>query len=193
VSTRPRPRRCGIRSGLFVLGHTVLGSELVLRIRKQLPLAWLVVGTVLPDLIDKPVYYGLTLATGRRGAELGLISGTRTFGHTGILLLLLVAVALISRAPRVAALAWGTASHLALDLLSDVLRPHIDGPGGIHAVLFPLLGPHFPVAHSQNVGDHVLLSLGNWSIALAELLGASLLAWRLVALRRRRRRSVAAP
>jgi len=177
---------------LFVLGHTVLGSQLVQLLRRQLPLGWLVLGTLLPDLIDKPLYYGLVFATGRDGAELGLISGTRTIGHTGLLLAALAAAAAIARSTRLAAVAWGSASHLALDLLTDLVRQPREGPSGIHAVLFPLLGPHFPISR-LSVTDH-LLTVRDWSIAVSEALGAAVLIWLLVRRWKRRRRGhVAAP
>ncbi len=77
---------------MFVLGHLGIGSWVAARRVRAEQLAWLLFGTLLADLVDKPLYYALVLATGRRGAELGLVTGTRTFGHT---LLLVVALWLL--------------------------------------------------------------------------------------------------
>jgi hypothetical protein len=165
---------------MFVLGHTVVGPSLVRLVKPRLPLKWLVLGGALPDLVDKPLYYALVVATGRRGAELGLISGTRTFGHTGIALLLLTAIALVRRSAAWAAVAFGVASHLLLDNIGDLVMrvvagpPPDDGPSAIHALLFPLLGVKFPVSPFQSLGEH-LLSASRAYVLFGEILGAVLL------------------
>jgi hypothetical protein len=165
---------------VFPIGHTVLGKNLARALRPRLALAPLLVGTLLPDLIDKPLYYGLVAATGRRGAELGLVSGTRTFGHTGILLLLLVALAVVRRSRTWEALAWGVATHDLFDL-GDLLNPG-PGPSGLSALLFPLLGLHFPVARSHSFGEHLLRIRELWPFvgeaAGLAVLGRELLLWR---------------
>jgi hypothetical protein len=164
---------------LFVLGHLGIGSFLAARRVRAEQLAWLLVGTVLPDAIDKPLYYALVLETGRRGADLGLISGTRTFGHT-----LLLAVLLWLALPRRIAtpLFIGIATHLFLDELGDVasaLFPALGThgrPGTISAILFPLLGPHFPVSPFRSTLEHVA-ALANGYVLAGELVGAILLLW----------------
>ena len=167
---------------MFLLGHLGIGAWLGARRVRAEQIGLLLFGTLLPDLIDKPLYYVLVLATGRRGAELGLISGTRTFGHT----LLLVAV-LWTFLPRRAGtpLALGLLTHLFLDELGDVVglfvpmlgtRPH---PGTISAILFPLLGVQFPVSPFHSALEHIA-SLENAYVRAGEIVGAALLAvqWR---------------
>jgi membrane-bound metal-dependent hydrolase YbcI (DUF457 family) len=166
-------------NSLFVLGHLGIGSYLAARRVRAEQLAWLLFGAVLPDLIDKPLYYALVLATGRRGAELGLISGTRTFGHT-----LLFAIVLWLAVPRRIGtpLFLGIATHLFLDEMGDVARwmfPILGThppPGTISAILFPLLGPHFPVSPYRNALEHVQSLENAWVIA-GEVIGAALLVW----------------
>ena len=80
---------------MFLLGHLGIGRELVKPFSKGLPLAGIFLGTILPDLIDKPLYYSLAVITHKWGSELGLISGTRTFGHTAAFLLLLTFISFI--------------------------------------------------------------------------------------------------
>lgn len=164
---------------MFLLGHLGMGSWIAARRVRAEQLGWLLLGTLLPDLIDKPLYYVLVLTTGRRGAELGLISGTRTFGHT-----LLLVVALWLLLPRRAGtpLALGMITHLALDELGDVLgivvpalgtRSH---PGTLNAILFPFLGLRFPVSPFRSALEH-LASLANAYVFAGEIAGAALLAW----------------
>ena len=164
---------------MFLLGHLGIGSWAAARRVRAEQLGWLLFGTLLPDLIDKPLYYALVLATGRHGAELGLVSGSRTFGHT---LLLLVALWLVLPRRIGAPLALGMITHLVLDEVGDVLgvflpmlgtHPH---PGTIAAILFPFLGPRFPVSPFHSMVEH-LASLENAYVFAGEIAGAALLAW----------------
>ena len=164
---------------MFLLGHLGIGSWIAARRVRAEQLGWLLLGTLLPDLVDKPLYYAFVLATGRRGAELGLVSGTRTFGHT-----LLFAVALWIVVPRRIGtpLFLGIATHLLLDQLGDVARwifPALGThtpPGTISAILFPLLGPHFPVSPYHSALEH-MRSLENAYVIAGEAIGAALLVW----------------
>jgi hypothetical protein len=164
---------------MFVLGHLGIGSWIAARRVRAQQLGWLLFGTLLPDLIDKPLYYGLSLATGRHGRELGLISGTRTFGHT-----LLLVAALWILLPRRAGtpLALGMITHLGLDELGDLLglvfpalRTH-SSPGTLNAILFPFLGLQFPSSPYRTALEH-LSSLKNLYVVFGEIAGAALLAW----------------
>jgi hypothetical protein len=164
---------------MFVLGHLGIGSWMAARRVRAEQLGWLLLGTLLPDLVDKPLYYALVLATGRRGAELGLVTGTRTFGHT---LLLVVVLWLVVPRRIGAPLALGMITHLALDELGDILglfvpalgtRPH---PGTISAILFPFLGRSFPVSPFRSALEH-LASLENVYVLAGEIVGLALLAW----------------
>jgi hypothetical protein len=164
---------------MFVLGHLGIGSWAAARRVRAEQIGWLLCGTLVADLVDKPLYYGLVIATGRRGAELGLITGTRTFGHT----LLLVAVLWLLLPRRIGTpLALGMTTHLGLDELGDVLglfvpalgtRPH---PGTITAILFPFLGLRFPVSPFHSALEH-LASLSNAYVVAGEIAGAALLCW----------------
>jgi LexA-binding, inner membrane-associated putative hydrolase len=136
---------------------------------------WLVLGGLLPDLIDKPLYYSLVIATHKRGEALGLISGTRTFGHTGLFLLLFVGLWAWRRSPALAAIAWGIASHLLLDNIGDLFGEHI-GPTAFDALMFPLFGPHFPIAFFKNLREH-LSSVRNYYVAAGEIAGFIILVW----------------
>src|SRR4051812_1287155 len=81
--------------------------------RMRLPTVWLYAGCLLPDLIDKPLFYGL--------GPTALITGTRTFGHTGLFLLASLLVAAALRRPWSIALAAGITTHFALDIAGELV------------------------------------------------------------------------
>ncbi len=162
---------------MFIFGHLGIGEAMVKPISRGLPRRWLLLGTILPDLIDKPLYYGLRFATGLRGAELGLISGTRTFGHTGLFLLLFAVTAFVKRSKVFAALALGVATHLVLDGLADVWIPYEPGTRTlVNALFFPFMGFSFPVIPYHYVGEH-LRSIMRPMTWMCELLGLLLFSW----------------
>ena len=170
---------------MLPLGHLGIGSRLLGRLRNRLDARWLYAGCLLPDLIDKPLYYALSLSTGRHGAALGLISGTRTFGHTGLLLLVLGLLALLSRgragaaSAALAALALGDTTHLILDNLGDLLSPPPPERLTAIALFFPAMGVRFPIAHFANFAEHLQSNLDNAFTIAGELVGGAILlaAW----------------
>ena len=163
---------------MFPLGHLGIGLEIASPFEKGLSRKTILVGTLLPDLMDKSLYYGLSFATGLRGDKLGLIAGTRTFGHT---LLFTVALGLLAKTRRsrlLAALALGTATHLLLDLITDTCEMGVNSPRimsiSLKALLWPLLGWQFPFAFGSGVHEH-LGRIHEPFILCAEILGAVLL------------------
>lgn len=177
---------------MFPLGHLGIGTFAAARRISTFGLPWLLLGTVLPDLVDKPLYYALRLAFGH---PVWIVTGSRTFGHT--LLFVLVLFAVLPR--RVGApLSLGMLTHLALDLLGDLVGPlfpaldrHFSSPNMLHAAFFPLLGPRFPVMPFKNALEHAA-TLGDPWVFTGEIVGAALLIWQWKAgvfapLRRNRR------
>jgi len=159
---------------MFVLGHLGIGGRL-LRPWGALPRRALLLGCVLPDLIDKPLYYSLVLATGKRAGELGLISGSRTVGHTGILLVLLLFAAALRRSPALLAVALGVVTHLLLDGLGDLVYSTPLEHSMALAIFFPLLGVRFPVMPFRDVSEHLFSVLQNPYVLAGELIGFVLL------------------
>ena len=168
---------------MFVLGHLGIGLQVARPFRRGLPLKALLLGTLLPDLIDKSLYYGLSAATGRRGFDLGLISGTRTFGHTILFTASLAAVAAARRSKVLAALALGCATHLVLDVVSDVFTRTTDY--SLNVLAWPLLGWRFPGYMYAGLSEH-LARVHQPFFLYAEIIGALLLVleWRRAPLRR---------
>lgn len=147
---------------MVLFGHLGLGYKAVERWlprpQSRTKIFWktFALGALGPDLIDKPLYYFLSWQRGMCCGDLGLISGTRTFGHA-LLLFLLMAIAgsLFPRRDiiKIFLLAW--LSHLILDHVVDfidIVTRHsehlssdfqIDSPR-IKGLLFPFLGLEFP-------------------------------------------------
>jgi len=164
---------------MFVFGHLGIGSKIVSPWSKGLPRPWLLLGTLVPDLIDKPLYYALVIITGKHAAELGLISGTRTVGHTALLLIAVALFAFFRKSRVAAALALGMATHLLLDSagdhLSSLREAHPNAATKI-AIFFPLCGFRFPISPYSSAGAH-LGSLAQPYILVCEVIGILILCW----------------
>jgi hypothetical protein len=161
---------------MFLFGHLGIGSLLAQPWSKKLPKTWILVGTVLPDMIDKTLYYSLSTLTGKHGAELEFITGTRTVGHTLIFFILLTGVASIRKSKVGLALALGTATHLFLDSLFDgILHPdYLSVP-----LFWPLPNGKFPIYPHSGIAAH--LATGRQTpILIGEVVGLFLIlrSWR---------------
>ena len=118
---------------MFVFGHLGFGSVLAHPWRDRGARWALLLGMLLPDIIDKPLYY----------ARLSdVFSCTRTVGHTGLLALALLVAGLLGRRRTLAALATGMFTHLLLDCVMDVVVGSTDR-SAIRAALWPFLGVDF--------------------------------------------------
>jgi membrane-bound metal-dependent hydrolase YbcI (DUF457 family) len=180
---------------MFVLGHLGIGKRMVDLLRVELPARFVLLGTLLPDLIDKPLYYALTLWTGRTGADVGLISGTRTFGHSGLLLIAVAAVwrfrarAASPRAGRAWLALWlGMVTHVLLDLVGDTYTYNTNlGPawGTLYSLFYPLWdhGRFYALPHATP-GAYFAASATNYFAIAGEGVGAWLLASAWLAHRR---------
>lgn len=117
---------------MFLLGHVGIGRTIVGRWGRALPLVPLVVGTLLPDLVDKPLYYTHVSS---------FISCTRTFGHTGLFLGLLLLIATVTRSRAWLALGIGVATHITLDGFLDLFSH--ERSSALVAFAWPFLDRHF--------------------------------------------------
>jgi len=156
---------------VFALGHLGLGKRIAAwpyrRFSTRERRAFFL-GALLPDLIDKPLFYIPFWVTGRRGAAAGILSGTHLFAHTGLFLLALVIAALLTRARPVRAVAIGVATHFILDCVGLSM--------GLGTLLWPLFGWQFPAYPFRNLGQHLTTILNPVTLA-GELLGAAILLW----------------
>lgn len=177
---------------MFILGHLVIGSRFANPFtfkkttnpifepnQKRLRNA-LLIGLLLPDLIDKPLYYGFL-----KDHSIGMVVSTRTFGHTLLLCLTVALSAKIFRSRVLTFLAWGCGIHLFLDHGWDFLGTVFDSLGFFGdtphwedfaffsdrwaGLLWPLLGFRFPHPAFDNIYEHFLSFLTS-SNGIGELL-----------------------
>lgn len=165
---------------MWVFGHLGIGSKLASPLSRKLIYGWLLLGTLLPDLIDKTLYYSLAIFTGKLGSELGLISCTRTFGHTALFVFLLALFATVRKSAPLASLALGVASHLVLDGFQDYWTYrvlHSQGESSLLlAILFPFYKSHFSVMPYDSFFDH-LKSVNQPILLVTEGIGIMILIW----------------
>jgi hypothetical protein len=159
---------------MFVLGHVGLGRAVARPWIRALPIVVFAIGTLLPDIVDKSLYYSHLL---------GQMPATRMYGHTGVLLLALAGAAALARSRVLAALAAGMATHLAFDCLLDFTAT---GPKGAWiAAVWPLAGP-FPAVSIPSIAAHLKrITVG--PVIICEILGGLFIAWELWNARRPRR------
>lgn len=110
-----------------MLFPTHLVAAPLLRAASGLSLFWLAVGAALPDVVDKPL------------GMVGVVDLFHSVGHSLALLVVLVPVALYSRAGLAAAAGWG--SHLLLDTVHVVVNGR---PGDALFLTWPVVVPPDP-------------------------------------------------
>lgn len=126
---------------------------------------WVFLGTLLPDLIDKPAYFLMGLVAYLDHS--GWVPGKRGIAHTLLFLATLASIAQIRRSRPLAAVAIGVTTHLILDLASKGFGP--EGFGGALAVLlWPVYGISFPtLAYGLHGAPTYLLEALGATILLA--------------------------
>jgi len=161
---------------LFVLGHVGIGTRMLLGLRERLSIRWLVLGCLLPDLIDKPLFYGLLWTRGHPDA---LISGSRSVGHTGLFALALLALAFALRRPALWAVIAGVATHLGLDIGGELVAGATNDSSIWIAIFFPALGWRFPRAPFHSLVEHLRITAENLYVIAGEIVGGAILlrAW----------------
>jgi len=121
-------------------------------------LAFLALGSLLPDLIDKPLGW-LVYGTPSMG---------RIYAHTLLFLMLLMVLAVVSWDIRLASLSGGVLAHLILDSMWNSPT----------TLFWPLRGPFPVVAEQLNANDYIrqlLMGLHDPWISVPELLGLTYL------------------
>ena len=124
---------------------------------RRVDLAFLALGSMLPDIIDKPLGL-LVFGTAEQG---------RTFGHTLLFLMILATLAVYLKDIRMASVSAGVLAHLVLDSMWK-------SP----AILFWPLQGNFPPVQDLGVSDYILTllyGLRNPMVGVPEVLGLSYL------------------
>jgi len=168
---------------MFPLGHVGIGTHIVpRRIRALLPWRWVVLGCLLPDVIDKPIFLAAARLH-RPGADhLYLLHGSRLFGHTLLFLAALFVAGAALHSERLRAIGWGVATHLVLDLLPDFASGYFFTFR--HWLLWPLFGWGFPPAYGQSAFHGIDREFATY--IAGDVLGVALLVRQYVRSRRAR-------
>jgi hypothetical protein len=173
---------------MFALAHLGIWLQGAKLVDRDPPLKPLLLGTLLPDLIDKPLYYVPAWATGKHGAELGIVCGTRTFGHTILLTAAVFAAGAARKSRALKAAALGMTTHLVLDWISEAwfVGRDLSFRASMRAFGWPFFGWQFPVYPFYDWHEHAATGLDPFML-VTESLGAVLLIyeWRRRRLLRR--------
>lgn len=148
---------------MFVLGHIGIGRAMLGPSRWKIPALAFVLGALLPDVIDKSLYYSRLTH---------YATGTRTFGHTGLFLGVLAGAAALRRSRVLGALAVGVATHLVLDGLLDLFNP--EPSSAWIALTWPFLHTRFALSNFHSPLDQ-LREIGIPAVLICEIAGALLL------------------
>lgn len=153
---------------MLPLGHMGIGVLMASPLVASLTMRWVILGTLLPDVIDKALYYGSVLLQNHS------VHGTRTLGHTGIFLFLVGAVGIYRGSARWVAVSVGIVTHLILDVCGDSLEL-FDQAATVKAILYPFLGSGFNEMRPASAVTHVAVSMRTYFIWTSELVGVFLL------------------
>jgi hypothetical protein len=157
---------------VFALGHAGIGSRMLGPLRRLLPARFVFLGCLLPDLIDKPLFYGLLWM---RGHADPLFCGTRTIGHSGLFLLALLALAAVTRSRAAWAVVAGVITHLLLDIGGEVFGGADPESSIWLAIFFPRFGARFPVAQFASLYEHLRISAQSAYYIAGEIVGGAIL------------------
>lgn len=141
------------------------------RLSNRIDIRLLLLGSLIPDIIDKPI--GIYFFQ-------SIFSNGRIYGHTLLFLFLITTVGLFLQRRYhsiwVITIAFGTLWHLILDAMW--LQPE--------TLLWPLLGVSFPQYDLSNWMNRILnillanpqtYTLNFWVVFISEILGGVVLAW----------------
>ncbi|HEY4341565.1 MAG TPA: metal-dependent hydrolase [Steroidobacteraceae bacterium] len=161
---------------MFPLAHLGIGSALTRVCPVKLPFRWVLFGTLLPDLIDKPVFFLL----GHYFHQAGWDAGKRGIAHTLLFFALLAAISQVRKSPTLWAITAGTATHLILDVISKSTEGSATALGSLRVLIWPLAGWSFPTLSHGMHGIEILIF---------EVLGLGLLILQFVLISQGRSRS----
>lgn len=186
---------------MFPIAHLGLGAQLAKpfmggeekasffrKSPERLPWKFVLLGSIFPDLLDKPIYYVQVLMTGKTGEDLGLLCGTRTIGHMVLLIFFFLFLGYFrnSLTRVLPALALGMTTHLVLDQFGDFFWESVLGMSQLSSfhwksdrfsgLFFPLLGLRFPCLPFETLKEHALTGI-RIHYVVAEVVGGFIL-WR---------------
>ncbi len=164
-------------SKMFLFAHLGIGFEVAkigwAKRRPDLSVPYVLLGTVLPDMIDKPIYYVSHDLLRAEGAFADFYAGTRGIAHTFLFAVLLIASVAMTKNKKILALTIGIATHLILDIANDLVYGRATD---LRIFLWPFFGWNFPPAKFATLGAHIHFWFEPISL-ITEVVGLFLL-WR---------------
>jgi hypothetical protein len=168
---------------MFLLGHIGIGSHLLPGgLRAPRLWRWMALGCLLPDLLDKPLWLVAPKLFAGHQSPVAMLAGTRLFGHTLLLVGLMIGLARVLRLPRLWAVSLGASTHLLLDLLGDLISgPPANWQGWL---LWPAFGWRFPTGDGRDLAYHLRAVAEHRVYIVGEIVGGAILLvdfvrWRL--------------
>jgi len=172
--TRKGQQGSGASAGLPAAGNPrfVNGARWLISLARRIDIRLLLVGSVLPDLVDKPVGQFFFRST---------FSNGRLFGHSLLFLLVIGLLGLYlygkHRRTWLLVLSFGTLTHLIFDHMWQTPR----------TLLWPLLGFAFDKVDLSHWMQDLFFALhADPGAYVPEIMGAAILAWFGIMLLRRR-------
>ena len=147
---------------MFPFAHRGIGSAITRLCPVEFQFRWVLLGTLLPDLVDKPIFLLLSQYFHDAGWE----AGKRGIAHTLVFLLLLAAISKARKSPVLWSVTAGTATHLALDVISKSTEGRSTALGSLRVLFWPFTGWSFPTL------DHGMHGTELW---MCEVAGIGLL------------------
>ena len=149
---------------MLIFGHLGFARLLAEPFRRQRPLSLLLAGSLLPDIIDKLVFYVSDFSP-----------GTRAVGHT-LLFATFIACAEKSRSKKWmrCPLAFGISTHLICDYVGDFFAMPSSYARNLKILLWPALGKTFPPTTHLNFVQQATRVTEPYYLA-TEMIGISIL------------------
>jgi len=127
---------------------------------------WILLGTLLPDLIDKSAF----LVLGRYFHEAGWEPGNRGFAHTLVFLVLLAAISSWKESQALWGVTAGTATHLVLDVISKSTEGTSTAVGSLQVLFWPIAGWSFPtLSHGMHGTEIWLFEVAGLALLVLQL------------------------
>jgi hypothetical protein len=173
---------------MYPVAHIGIGSLIVLktyyRKYQNVKLSHIFLGTLLPDLIDKPIYY---IGKYFQVAEYSLLSvaGSRNYSHTLLFAVIIFGLSLTSRKALLLSVSLGVISHQLIDIISDMLISWNYRSISLGLIFWPAYGTRFPKGPFANFSEHLKFWFSPYEIS-GELLGLTCLIYILSKSNRRR-------
>ena len=143
---------------MYPIAHVGIGSLIILKSHFKkctgIKLTPLFFGTLLPDLIDKPIFYfGKYLQVFNYSVLPA--AGSRNYSHTILFSTIFFGISARLRSKVLLAISLGVISHQLIDVLSDIIIAWDIKAIPLKLIFWPLYGTGFQKASFANFSEHL--------------------------------------